>query len=384
MSGFGRKKPAEARTEAEPALNPPFVNGETSGELDKCEKDKILLREHLEQLQKIERIPNEKIEGMIKALHADLQALQKPKEYADLTKKEYKLISEVMILLEERLGKEWLVQLEVIDSLLSFGLLDEELRATGMLAGYNPLSGSIKVSPEIFQDSFPHNILQELALHGCSEWLKIIHHEQIHGGQYEKPEIERKKRNDYNKIISQNEKQRINEILHNRAILGEAQALKGHELYSDDESQITTQENFIQIREAAELGLKNRHLSKLILTQIDEDRLRVAFDQVNCLYALGASDNYIAEHVRMAQWVDVEGSDGTEGYYDTMVELLKERMKEAGLEYPKDLDIVHSLVELKDLERQIYIEQVQIAAQEVLKKAYEKFEGSIDSRIRLE
>ncbi len=382
MSGFGRKKPAEARTEAEPALNPPFVNGETSGELDKCEKDKILLREHLEQLQKIERIPNEKIEGMIKALHADLQALQKPKEYADLTKKEYKLISEVMILLEERLGKEWLVQLEVIDSLPNLRPLDVELRNSKVEARYCEISGFIEISTSVFQASLPHNILKQLALAGYCEGLGIVHHEGIHSGQYYMPEIERYKLRQYDRA-SEDEKQKLDIILHERLILREAHAYTGEEVYFSDAKQLTI-EKFISILKETGETLEERHLSNLILTPKDIYQLGIAVDEVKCLYALGALDKEIGECVREAQWVDVEGSDGTDGYYDTMVELLKERMKEAGLEYPKDLDIVHSLVELKDLERQIYIEQVQIAAQEVLKKAYEKFEGSIDSRIRLE
>lgn len=72
------------------------------------------------------------------------------------------------------------------------------------------------------------------------------------------------------------------------------------------------------------------------------------------------------------------GGSNIAGHYDTMELLLQDRMEASGLKYPEDLKKVYSLIPLKDLERQIYIENVKLAAQEVIKRAYEKLGESKD------
>jgi hypothetical protein len=63
--------------------------------------------------------------------------------------------------LKERLGKEWLVQLEVIDSLRLWRPLDKELCKVGVAAYFSD-SGFIGISSKIYQELLPHIILKDM------------------------------------------------------------------------------------------------------------------------------------------------------------------------------------------------------------------------------
>lgn len=273
-----------------------------------------------------------------------------------------------------------------LDVLKSFHLMNGVIAELSSTAGYRSrFSDKITLAKETLPfDDF--DIVENFALFGCHKSITMLHHEKIHSYQWDNPKDEIKKCfKEFKELLG---------LLAGTLSLAVVSLLAGPEvLFSfaiarnivrpKVNQKYTKIFNKAILREtqgffgAGRLGYKDESKEKLysffdILAFLKGYKPHVKFNkkEMDCavasyqatkrLYTLGLSDQQIGELVKKSQWNEEKAS----------FDVLEEKIEQLTLEKNLTEEDLNDLVLAEDIKNQIYRLDVQIIAQEEIKKAF--------------
>ena len=223
--------------------------------------------------------------------------------------------------------------------------------------------------PEPDAVSNPREIIAEIAANKYSWPIHVLHHESIHAHQFG---VGTEGREQYkvwrqllrfaptfvNLFIAPGKAKRQILRFHEEDIISETQAYRGASRYSGEEDTTAKMINKLKLYD---------HTSPE-----EGDRVMIADQQIRRLYALGLSDEEIGPMIPAAKW------DAERFCYSNLEDEVQKHRAARNL----DEENLDNLVMVDDYKRKIFLERLQLVAQDELKCTASERNIDIDSVVK--